>query len=528
VASVLAAWPALHSAVPYWDQFGEPTPAEIRASLLLHHNEHLILLPRLGFLLDHGWVSGRNTVNLATILGIQLLHALLLAWVAGTAAGRRFDLLAFGLALAALFSAYSFENLFWGFQTQFVGVFLLGSAACAALFLRPGPAGLPGAVLAGGAASLTLANGVLLLPLLAAVALLAGRPRREVLWLGLAGALALAAFLSGYRPVAGHGTLSTLWRDPGGVLVFLAALLGAPPAILLGLGAPRDGAAGPAALLGAAGLAAVALLAALRLRRGAAPAEWALFAILAFVVASATTMAAGRVVFGMHAAAAPRYGTPALLFWLVLLLWAQAALAGRPLRVRLAVASLAVATVAVLAGHQARFLRMAEGWLGWRHAVETAWLAGVRDVAAFGRIHPEAERVAAVGARLRAERRSVFSDPWAGWLDQPLDAVARLAPAGRCRGGVDVVAAEPGAGFLRLRGWAADAGGRPLFRVVIADAAGRVVGFGRGPIRRPAEARAAAGPRQGWQGHARGEAAEGLMLFGVLAPGELCALGPAG
>ena len=140
IVPLLASLMALHTAIPFYDQLDLSTPTEIQRNLFKRHNEHLIVLPRLGFLLDFALTRGGNGVNIATIQLIQAAHALLLAWVvaagrdrdsvcpATAAAGRWPDPLVLGFALCIVFSAQQFENLAWGFQTQFVGVFALATA----------------------------------------------------------------------------------------------------------------------------------------------------------------------------------------------------------------------------------------------------------------------------------------------------------------------------------------------------------------------------------------------------------------
>jgi hypothetical protein len=104
------------TAMPFMDQLDYTTAGILRESPFHRHNEHLIFLPKLGFLLDLR-LGGGNAVNIGTILLNQLGHALVLGWMvtAGNHEWRRPDVVAFGLALCACFSTLQYEWTCRGF-----------------------------------------------------------------------------------------------------------------------------------------------------------------------------------------------------------------------------------------------------------------------------------------------------------------------------------------------------------------------------------------------------------------------------
>lgn len=546
VAPLLASLVALHTAIPVWDQLDLPTPAEIQRDLFKRHNEHLIVLPRLGFLLDLALTRGGNGVNIATIQLIQAAHAVLLAWVvaagrnvasegpASAAAGRWPDPLALGLALCIVFSAQQFENLGWGFQTQFVGVFALATACFAVLLFGGAGAGATvGACLLGAAAALTMANGVFILPIAAVLALLAGRPWKQVAALGSAALIVGIGFVATHVPVPGHSSTSDALRQPWRVAIYLATYIGSGPVRVLRIPSPGGMPILASAVIGVAGLTLVALLGirALRMRQRVAPGEWVLLGLIGFILLSAAATAAGRFTLGYGQATSSRYGTPALLFWCALLLWAWI-LAGRHSPRRALATGAAIALVAVLiATQQSRLLRGLEGHVVQRYGAETALVAGVDDEAAFRLIYPAPEIVRRSAERLRAERLSVFAPAYVEWMGRPLTDTVRLLAPERCVGFLDNATIQgAGAGrFARVHGWAWDAAvRRRITRVLLVNETGQIVGFGRGPLRRSDVPRGTGGAvpdrRVGWAGHAAAAPGTTLRAFGLVSPDSVCAL----
>lgn len=524
----------VHTAVPFNDQFFEPTPRAIWGALLARHNEHWILLPRLGFLLDFWLARGTNTVNFATILLLQAAHALLVAWVASTTRddGKRLDPVSLGVALGFVFSAYQLENFIWGFQTGFVGVFFLATACFVALFFG---GTRPGATLAacalGVAASLTLSNGVVVLALAAVVALLAGRPWRQVLPLAVSAVVLLAVFAAGLVRPPGHSAPQESLQRPLHVAVYTATYIGAPAQRLLGvttnpawISSALFGAVG---LLLAAGISARALLARQRL----AAAEWVFLCVLAFLALSAAATATGRLDFGFSQARTSRYGTPALLFWACLLLWGRLRLAQCAPRYATAAAAVAVGAVLIVTSQQMRFLRVLDACVADRYPAETSLIAGVADTSALLRVSPKPEVVLEAARELRAGRWGIFAAPYADWMGRPLAQTVRQTPPERCLGSIEsAVAHDAGAErFATARGWAWDAQrSKPVLRVLLVDQTGRIVGFARGPLSRPDLAAGAPGAtrddRVGWAGHAILTPGMTLRAFALVEEDATCPL----
>lgn len=525
-----------HTAMPFMDQL-DYTTAEILHETLFHrHNEHLIFLPKLGFLLDLQ-LGGGNRLNIVTILLIQLAHAVLLGWMvtAGNAEWRRPDVVAFGLALCACFSALQYENLAWGFQTQFVGVYALATACFAVVFL--GGTGLVAtlaACLLGAAATLTMANGVFVLPIATTLALLAGRPWRQLAAYAAASLLVVGLFMAGHVSPAHHSSPLDALRNPGGVAAYAAVYLAWPVVSMLRLPISPDGTGWLACVaIGGTGLALAAGLGlrALVMRRNLRPVEWALLASIALIVASAGLTAAGRQNFGWIQATSSRYGTPALLFWCMLLLSFQVILHRRGQWPALAASAALVGAAAALTLHQPRSLVGLEHSVALRYPAEAALIAGVQDEAAFREVFPLPEVVESRMRRLREDRGGIFAPPYAEWMGRPLADTLRVLPEGRCFGSLDgaQLLGSPPARFAAATGWAWDRQARiRVNRVILVDERGVITGYARGPVRRPdvpaGTGRAVRDTRVGWVGRAAAGPGTTLRAYGLPEPGAACLL----
>lgn len=532
LASSLAAVVATYSPTPYQDQWG--TVALMRRvmaegltldALFQQHNEHRIALPRLVFLADLFWMKGSNVLNLTVIWLTQIAGAALL--VVAYLRGPRGLLPAAGLALglALLFSLRQWENLFWGFQVQFVGVFVAGAWAIF-LFARAAedreriawPA-LAGAVALLVCATFNMANG-----LFAGLAMvLAGLvARRRPLVLGIAAAASavlLAVYLNGYAPVAHHSPASLALSQPDRFIAYVGVYLGN----IWFVGLPdRSMAVG---LAGAVLTAAMAVVVWRSPRPDAA--RTAMLGIVLFIGMTAAVTGLGRLSFGVEQALAPRYATPTAWFWAAqALFWTATlqALAWRPGK-RVAGAGVVGLTLLLLPLQAPAYWELTRT----HTAVLTgasALLGRVDDPDALRPLYPELVFIATEAPHLSAHRLSLFAEAPPAAVGSRF--ALRLAP-GRCLGAFDVLQPAPGsARAARAHGWAWDSTtGAPVRRVVLADASGEVVGLGLGGMSRFDVARALrrpTGERAGWTASLRRPQGE-VRAYAVLRDGQACKVG---
>ena len=285
----------------YWDQwFTIPLfDRVIRGTATLQdfivlHGEHRILLPRLVFVLDLWLTGARNGVNFAAIFLVQGLHVALFDRILAPRLPGLPRLALTAFVALMLFSAVQSENLEWGFQVQFVGVFLLFSLAACALAtaqvrLQAHTSWHLAAIgLACGVGSaLTMSNGA---AALACIALVFGAARllnRLTLATALLAAVVLVTYAASLTPAPEHMPLGSVAKHPLVFIDYVAVYLGsffAPLGLTL------------AWMAGLAGLAAACLVGfALFARRLAADrVNLTLIAIMTFVVATAAMTAMGR------------------------------------------------------------------------------------------------------------------------------------------------------------------------------------------------------------------------------------------
>jgi hypothetical protein len=535
-----------YSSLPFWDQWDVVADfAKIKAGtyqaadLIKQHGEHRIVFPRLIFFADQLFGRGQDIVNLAAIAVIQLLHAALLIRLLGPL--RRPGLVAAAAAVLALLTFLGqWENLVWGFQVQFVAVYMLATASYMLLAKAAQAKGARRRLAFAGCcaclvmAVFSMANGLAAGGLAVVLSLVLRAPRWMTTVLAGLTAVVAALYLRNYAPVPDHSTLAYALAHPAAYLEYVANYIGN----IAGLLAHRPPTArfftvlatGPL-LLGVAGLglAAGALVRESR-SRFADPTNAVLLAVMAFVLASAALTALGRLNYGVDQAHASRYLTPGAVFWAAQVAYWARALTAWPARLRGAGAVLLTALFALLIWNQAR-----QGPIVEQHAIgmwsaEDALLSRVRDDAALGAAYFQPGQALARAQVLDRYDLSIYAQPEADWLGKRLDAIARRAPAQACIGAFDALRAPPrnAANQAVAAGWAWDAEHDRLpRRILMIDARGVVVGFGATGIVRPDVQAARAevdSKRSGWTGFARldGRPVEALAL---LSDGAACALG---
>lgn len=502
-----------------WDGYGFE-------HLYARHNEHRLVVPRLWFLADLLLFQGTQAFLIAVIVVSSAVHAAVLAGVFRSLGHRGWPFWIYAAAaLGALLSPAQWENLVWGFQVQFVQVWLFASLAFMAVARAEGRAEW-WLVVAGIAAALastySMANGLLVWPLLVALALWS-RVRGGPLWLLVATALVVVAVEAvGFRAHPGHGDPAQTIAEPAQVLIYafryLANAIGA-------IGTSGQELAGAALVLAVLAMTVEALVRPGRYRPGHA----VLLAIAGFVIGAALVTALGRVNFGLGQANATRYATPSFIFLVTCfgLLLDRLLRVQRP-RVRIAgiVAGLALLLVPGLIDG-VKHASIAFSDRDSRINAVVSYLAGGYRPEALRELFPFLPlRPFGVLSRLDAWGWGPFADrtrfrPPAALLN------GRVAmPAVACRGHVDDAVDDPVAGVV-LRGWAADAVSteHPEWILVI-ERSGEVVAWGASRIRRD-DVGAALGT--GWRGRgfwAIGHRSAGtpLSVIGVFADGRHCLL----
>lgn len=291
-----------------------------------HHNEHRIILTRLLFWLEFKLWQGSG------IFLIICNYGLLLASYGGfyqylqqriplpeQQLSRR-CLAAFIFSL--VFAWMQQDNILWNFQSQFFLVSLL--PLWAFYWLQKGIAQraikhryFMGALTFGVLAWGTMANGILVLPLLAVLAWGLGYKRHEVWLLLLLGLLGIYLHYVDYpTPLVRHSFWGVLSSRPVAVLHYVLLYLGGPSYFFTAQKVPEL-----AVMAGALMLIAVAWYGYQNIKHRSLDAlSLALLTFISFIMLTALVTGVGRIELGVLTALTSRYTTPALQAWIALLL----------------------------------------------------------------------------------------------------------------------------------------------------------------------------------------------------------------
>ncbi len=533
-----------YSPLPFWDQW--ETVTELGklydggfafSDLVLQHNEHRLVFPRLVFYADALLFGGRNLFSQTAVLGVQAVHAALLISLLG-ALKRPAAVAAAALVVALLLFAGQWENLVWGFQIQFVGVLLLTTLGYLSLARAADAAGrarilwFAGAALCCFVGVYSMASGMAALGVAAAVSLALRAPR----WMTVALAVELvvcgALYFRGYHAIPGNSTAGYALAHPLACFAYLAAYVGN----IAGLVADRPPGAALSALLHPApvllgvaglGLAATALLREAR-RRFEARVEVVLLGVMTYVLAGAALTAMGRLQLGLDQAHASRYQTPGAIFWAVqAVYWTRASLSWTPAPKAVVAAGVAGLFGLIVWSQTHLWPQIEAHGVSVRIAAD-ALRSQVRDNSALGAAYPRPGEAWDRAQVLKAHRLSIYGEDATGWLGLPMTQIA--LPSGDCTGAFDIVnvpmsnAASEG----QVAGWAWDAKHRRRpERILLTNQAGVVVGFASLGVRRPDVAAALRWPGaalSGWTGFARLDGAP-VHALALLDDGTACEVG---
>jgi predicted secreted protein len=427
-----------------------------------------------------------------------------------------------GLIAYAILCPSQEENLVWGFQLQFVLTAMLATLAVVSLVLlchRPSRSFLLLCVTAATLATWSLANGMLLWPLLLVAALIL-RIKSSTVWtLLIAGILNIAVYFYRYKPPPPPHRMGLPPLGPA--LQYCSMYFGSTwfhhPA---GWTVYALGAAAICAALIVIGYAFGRRVRPLLLRQ--------LSVLMLFCLATAAVTAAGRLDLGLQQAGSPRYQSFALLFWACLGL-ALLHLAAKHRNGDIMLCCLLLGLMLVSAG-QFRFpLREAQWHRVRLNLVAAALAAGAHDPAALAEGYPDPAVISRGAQYLKQNHLSIFGEAPYAQLGQPLRSIYRVVPADRCSGYVtssQAVAADQGQAW-RVSGFAYDRERKMPAREVLAASGGQISGFGTSvtiPVPAGKFGPDADPERAGWRGWVRpADPTASTELYAVVAKGaSLC------
>lgn len=325
-----------YSPVPFWDMWDGYLAFFTRIShgdwsaWWAQHNEHRIVLSRILFWVDLAWLDGTGwfliLVNyLLAAMSVTLFWTILKEKIANQNQNLLIFLLGAFLCIW-LFSWVQYENLTWGFQSQFFLAQLVPLAAfyClhkASIYKESHGSNLCrwfiAACLIGFASLGTMANGILALPILVAMALALRLRWSRTTMLVMLAVTGSMLYFHGYQLVERHGSLrQTLLENPLELTAYTLLYLGGPFYYFLGKGVVA------LHIAQAMGLVMICSCLYFAYRAVRNPRTYsldlALLAFLLYIGGTAFGTAGGRAIFGVYTTS--RYMTPALMAWAALLM----------------------------------------------------------------------------------------------------------------------------------------------------------------------------------------------------------------
>ncbi|MBL9189603.1 MAG: hypothetical protein JNK23_19135 [Opitutaceae bacterium] len=277
--------------VVYWDELETAlalvlklndgtTPGEFLGELFALNNEHRMVTSRLLYAVSY-WLTGTVNFSVISAIGNASLVALcVVLLVTATTATRRLRLAV--LLSALLFQKEHYENFLWsGSSIDHFQVVLLACLAIVGVARQTTSGLLVGALFAT-LATFTLAHGILVWPVGAAMLLRSGGWRQLMLW-SACGVAVIGSFLMGFEVNQSHHFAQLSLRGIVEITSYWLSMLGAVPALGNTFLAP---------MLGGALLVGLFTLA----RRGALRRESIAFPLAVWAIAAAALIAAGRAV----------------------------------------------------------------------------------------------------------------------------------------------------------------------------------------------------------------------------------------
>jgi len=320
------------SPVPFWDQWlviGLLRPGQFTlANLWDFHNEHRYLIGRLLALADIVLFKGQSLSLHAEVFAFQAWELLIFTWLI-----RRFTHLSrpilislLGVLLYCMFSPLQMENFAWSWQSGFVLVSCAATTCFAsALWYATAPQrrnlALAVCLLTALIAEASLANGLLVWPLLLFMGVALGFRKRDLLLILGVAAAAIAVYFPGYHtpPLHAHPTASM--QNPLGLLKFMVTYLASSWDIHLPNASAFPLPSESLTFLVVIGAVAGALSCLREQETRVLAFRTFLFTNMLFIVGTALMTALGRLNFGYVEATSSRYQTFALVFWACAAVW---------------------------------------------------------------------------------------------------------------------------------------------------------------------------------------------------------------
>lgn len=477
-----------YSAVPFWDMWNGYLGFYVNATAgdwhawWVQHNEHRVLLSRLLFWVDLHYFRGLSIFLLImNFVLMALAAALFCRWLDHhiSSKNNRIEFTSLSaIMIGTLFFWSQQNNITWGFQSQFFLAQLLPLAALYCLYRASScvnsffylSCGL-GALSAG-----TMANGVLILPLMVIYSLLTKSTWQRTLALALLCVATSYLYFQDYHSVVGHGSLKdAIFQKPLQFLSYILIYVGSPFYYI-----------GPSKSLVVAGVAGLGLvtIAGYHLWVGMQNAEkhrsqLALVLFILYVGGTAFGTAGGRLSFGLETAISSRYTTPAIMAWLAALLLMTPIISNALRKGSSLPACSLMALCGLMIPYQLSALDDHMDEVYNRKVAALALELRIEDQLQVGVIFPSAKWALEESLVPHERNLSIFGTPDIKDLEEQIGSTYSMGQTDNCLGHIDVVERIEDERFVRVKGWLWNSTAQAAPPVIVfINESGKIAGFG--------------------------------------------------
>ena len=421
------------------------------------HNEHRILLARIFFWLDFKFFNGTGLflilLNYAFLFSVV---ALFIKFIQESKVTNQQFIYPFSVAWLVLW--IQLENLIWGFQVQFwmaqlfpllafyffyksqknnKNTYLVLSLLCALLAIG------------------SMANGVLVVPLLFLYSILIRVGFLKSLTIFIVGFLEIVIYFSNYNSPGHHGSLTNaVLNNPVNFANYILLYLGSPFVSMFAFNGYEIIFGKLCGLLFVITFLSILVLRFQELikQRSIAKIEDALICYLSYMFITALGTAGGRLIFGVEQSLSSRYTTPVLMGWLSLFLvvyirispkirsnWVQIGL----LSVLLAL--LPVQTKALFSSNSVKFDRA---------VAALAITLNIPDINQLNFLWPLTDKMLTLGKEVKVKNTTIFSKDPLNSVPEKINTQVTIGESKNCSGALEgEIGLIPNTNWIKLKGW---------------------------------------------------------------------------
>lgn len=466
VLAIVGGWKN-YTAIPFWDMWDGTIEflLKVRAGdygvWWEQHNEHRILLARIIFWLDSRFFGDAGIFSVFANYCLFAVVGLVFYFYAKALSYK--EQLSYNYFLTFILILFSWiflltqsDNFYLAFQSQFILAQLLPLSAFYFLARYVQLRRISYFVYAFCCAALaigSMANGVLVFPLMLIYACLLRVGKEEILILLVAAVVFPAVYFFHYHAPDGHGHLmAALLGSPARFLCYVLMYIGSPFHYLLG-----KGSFGPVAAVLAGGIfVSFTLLSLYRqwLKNQKSAFVFALLFFIAYIIGTAVGTAGGRLIFGVEQALENRYTTPAIMAWAALALVLGKTFAFTGTRSKKILYASSIFLMIVMLGFQLKVLRPVDPIYQVREQAALALALQVNDAQYLQMLFPDPDYPLKISSEAAAKGISVFARPPFSEMRGSIGKKVDVNNIHDCIGSVDHVSGLVRApDYIRLDGW---------------------------------------------------------------------------